>query len=70
MVGDAQLLRQFADRDPIAAGESLDREEALVLLWSQPVLPGSGFAETKEFAQRVSKRGQCFIVLLRQRVVP
>ena len=52
---NCKSLRQFADRDIIAAGKSLDGQQGLVLLRRQPGGPCRLLAEAQEPAQGVAQ---------------
>jgi hypothetical protein len=60
----AQLLAlcQFRNRDVVAAGESLDGKQGLVLLRRQARLTGGVLAEIKKPAPGVPQGSQRFVV--------
>ena len=57
MVTQLQALRQLGDGNVIAAGESFDGQQSLVLLRRQAGLSSDTFARAQELAQRRAKLG-------------
>ena len=59
-----QSFRQFTYGDLVAAGETSDGQQCLMLLRCDAGCLRRRFAEMDEFSQRVAKRGERFILCL------
>lgn len=57
-----QSLGQFTDGDAIAPGKTLDCQQSLMMLRRDAGGLGRLFTETHELPQRVSKRGERFVL--------
>jgi hypothetical protein len=62
VVADAQAFREVADRHRPAAGESLDRQQRLMLARGQAGVFRLDLAELEEAADQVAKLGQPLVV--------
>jgi hypothetical protein len=62
VVAKLQTFRQLAHRDAVASGKTLDGQQRLMLLRGDASLARGRLAKTQELPERVSKRGQCFIL--------
>ena len=64
MVAKLQSFCQFAHRDPVPSGETLNGEQCLMLLGRDSGSLRRRFTEMDEFPQRITKCGECFILSL------
>jgi len=62
VMADLQPLRQLPHGDPVTTGVAFDGQQGLMLLRGETGGFSGGFTEMQKFSQRITKRGQRFIL--------